>query len=499
MMEYWSNILEQSEGLIRSGKSPEAVRLLENLNTKQIPKKLRLQFANHCRRTGLVEMGLRILTPVVRPSESGPKMVAPTPNEMAEYAVLLQRYGAAREALQILETLTPQDVPEVNLFKAYCHFNLWQYEKAVPCLRNFVNAIPESYLGFVGQVNLAAALIETYQFEEAEQLTLENIAMARKQGYTRLLGNSCEMLAKIYLLQKKFNEAEKYLQEAGTVFATAKTHDQLYVKGLEAWLEAEKSQSTLPLKKFREEAFRRGEPESAREADLNSLAIHFVDSDFQYLYFGTPFESFRSSIVRRLGRHPDQESYILGAEKTPRLEITSGHVYDVDGSTQSAQFQSIPRGQKVHMLTEILLRDFYRPMNVGELFAALFANEYFDIFTSLHRIEQVVYRARIFLNESKLPLAIVCSEGKFSLQIKGGLSIQVPRDRKSADRSSLYVAAMRATFSEDDSMSTMQIGKTLGLTRSACQRFISRAIEDGVLDKFGAGPNTKYFFTKKSA
>ncbi|MGE0634710.1 MAG: hypothetical protein AB7O96_20020 [Pseudobdellovibrionaceae bacterium] len=494
----WKDILELSESRIRAGDAAASIKVLEQINTKKIPREFRLPLANHCRRTGLVGLGLRVLSPLVRPSEMDIHHQA-TPNELAEYAVLIQRYGAAQEALGILNTIEPQDVPEAPLFKAYCHFNLWQYEESIPFLRQFIESPSNLYMGFVGKVNLAAALIETHRLDEAAELVRNNIEFARTNNYLRLLGNNYELLAKVLLLSKKFDEAEKCLYEANRVFASAQTHDQLYVKGLQAWLTAERLYSDVPLKEFRKEAFLRGEPESAREADLNALSIKFSEPDFNFLYFGTPFKAFRNVIVQRTGSSPIQESYILGQQGVPCLDIKSGIVLGKDHKTRSSQFEPVSHGSKAHKLLELLFRDFYRPMNMGQLFSNLFPDEYFDIFTSPHRIEQVVYRTRLFLSENKIPISIFCNDGKFSAQCGDKISILVPKNREPVNRGNQHLELLLSTFAPDEEFSATQIMKKLGITKSSCQRFIAKAIEDGDLEKFGAGSNTRYFVPKKVA
>src|SRR5688572_12946316 len=87
---------------IRAGRVAEAAKKLSALTPSQIPRPEVLHLANLCRRTALTELGLKILTPVVRPLVNG-KSPPATGAELSEFAILLDRVGAVADALSLLE------------------------------------------------------------------------------------------------------------------------------------------------------------------------------------------------------------------------------------------------------------------------------------------------------------------------------------------------------------------------------------------------------------
>src|SRR3954471_14229944 len=102
-MRDFSKLVNECEALIRSGQDHKVSRELAKLNTAKVARKWRLPIANIARRTSQITIGLRLLTPVVRSENNENK---PTPEELCEYAILLQRAGSVNEALSILENLS---------------------------------------------------------------------------------------------------------------------------------------------------------------------------------------------------------------------------------------------------------------------------------------------------------------------------------------------------------------------------------------------------------
>src|SRR4051812_45789308 len=107
-------LIQSCEEAIRSGKLSQAIAYLTAINTAAVPREFRLPIARLCRRTLLVALGLRLLTPIIYPTQKKFNVI-PTPEELAEYAVLLQRQGSNREALAILSQISFRQVPDVLL------------------------------------------------------------------------------------------------------------------------------------------------------------------------------------------------------------------------------------------------------------------------------------------------------------------------------------------------------------------------------------------------
>lgn len=173
-------------------------------------------------------------------------------------------------------------------------------------------------------------------------------------------------------------------------------------------LEAFESKSLDPLKLVKAEAARNSDWANMRDIDQFSLRVSFDEELFNHLVFGTPFKALRRRILLDLDHAPKKDFYIWGKENSPCLNVLDG---TIDGRVTQKP------GGKCHHLIEVLLRDFYRPLKMGELFAEIFPDDHFDIFSSPNRLHQILFRTREWLNEENIPLEIV-ENCKISLQVQ---------------------------------------------------------------------------------
>jgi tetratricopeptide (TPR) repeat protein len=481
MKNSFEKIIEQCDAALRSGQPDIAIKLLNHIGSSKLPRPSRLPLAKIARRAGMVDFGLRLLTEIARDDD---KTFLPTSAELAEYAVLLQRTGATKEAIRILSALNSVELPDVNLYLAFCYFDLWEHARAIPHLEAYIQAAPSSYMQLVGRVNLAAALVADLQYEKAAPFLIENIQLAEKEGHTRLLGNCLEMLGQIHVLTHQYGRAEEVLGRAQSVLGSSRSHDELFVKKWLAVLEAFKTSSTDKLKSFKLESLARGEPEGARDADLYSLAVAFSYQEFEHLYFGSAPQSYRKKIEILLGQKPTSTHYVYGTIGGNCLDLQNGSF--LTGDTKLVE------GSKIHQLLEILLRDFYRPMSTGEIFADLFPGERFDIFTSPHRVRQVEYRLRTWIDEQEIPVKVLSRDRFCSLSFDGPFSFRVPLERLPVDRYRHRLTLLRQVFHRGKSFSAADACAAIQLSSREFQIFARRAVDSGDLEKFGAARNTIY-------
>src|SRR4051812_46878358 len=104
MSQDFPQIIEHCETALRTGQGQLITHYFADLQTKDVPRRWRLPIANICRRAGLISLGLKILTPIVHPQKEILESAA-SAQELVEYAGLLERCGAAKEALKILKKI----------------------------------------------------------------------------------------------------------------------------------------------------------------------------------------------------------------------------------------------------------------------------------------------------------------------------------------------------------------------------------------------------------
>ncbi len=510
-MSAFEDLLQLCESEIRAGHSGAAAKRLAKLNTARIPRAYRLRFANFGRRTGMISFGLRVLTPIVRNSALRASLPA-TPSELAEYATLLQRCGAVVEAQETLSQIDVRQVPEIRLYEAFCLFNQWRYRESIPRLEEFIQNQPTPYLGLVGRVNLAAALVFIEDHVRALDLINECIATAKENGFARLHANSQELAAQLYLSRGDLLAARRCLDSAAGGSDSPQSLDQIFVKKWLAVLQAYESKDPAPLHAFRAEAVKIGQPEAIRDADFHALMVAFDKDAFHHLYFGTPFADYRESMTRRLGVEPEIESYALGSDLSSGLnfrlspkrvsepESTLLPIFrclDILTGRLSASHQ-LERGFRfgghVHRMLEILSRDFYQPLTIGNLFAELHPQNHFDIFSSPTRVRKSLMRVRTFLREAKIPAEITHSRRGYKLSVTGEFSILVPKVRPIIDQNTLALEKLLRHFGFGQPFTRSEACTAIGFTEKKFRSLKASALENSRLDVYGAGPNATYYF-----
>ncbi len=482
-MSAYEQVLQDCERDIRSGRADLAAKRLRQFNPKNMPREGSYRVASLCRRIGLVSMGMKFLTPKTL-DDRAEWLREASPQEIAEYAVLLQRIGSVNEAMSILENMNGEKFPETLLYRTYCHVNRWEYAESIPLLDRYVAVIQDQYKNLIGRVNLVAALVATDQLDASTTLLNQLLEETERGGFQRLHANCCEMLAKVNIEQGDFKAAQEYVDAATTVLGAQRTIDELFVRKSEAIIAAMTKKSLKPLEDFRAQAAERGEWESVREVDFFSLKLQFNEPDYRYLAFGTPFQSYRARLVREFGEVPYSEWYVLGNGDELCMDVMSG--CGDDGQPM------LEIGGKVHQAVEILLRDFYRPLPLGSLHAELFPGEHFNIFSSPDRVHQVLRRARLWARNAKVPVAIVEDHRGYSLKLKGATAFVVPYEREGVDWQKIQMRKLRSFASTDRIYGAAEVRQALELTTNPFKRFTAQAVKDGVIERIGSGSATCY-------
>ena len=137
----WKQEIERLEELVVSGRGLEAREIAQQYEIKKIPRAYKYQIANRVRRSGLTELALRILNPVVRGEQI--EFDPPNDDEKIEYATGLIWIGAPREALKLIGEVNSETHPRALIVTAFAHFSTWGYAKAIPFLENAIASDPQ--------------------------------------------------------------------------------------------------------------------------------------------------------------------------------------------------------------------------------------------------------------------------------------------------------------------------------------------------------------------
>jgi hypothetical protein len=480
----FKDLIRECEADIRAGMADQAALRLRELPTAKIPDDLRFTFANLCRRTGLVSIGLKVLTPP-HLRDRAEWLLSVGPAEKAEYALLLQRIGSVNEAMRILDRVDAAAFPDALLYRAYCHFNRWEYAEAIPLLEKYVGGPLDEYKLLIGRVNLVAALVSTGARSASAELAAL-LKACESGGHVRLAANCHELRAQLALAATDLAAAKDAIAAALGILSPAKTLDQLFARKLQAVMTAVENGRAEAMEEFRREALDRMDWESARDIDFYMLKLNFSYERFEHLIFGTPFAAYRERVCQALGRRILKDSYVFGDAGGPVMDVAKA---EIDG------LPCLTVGGKIHQMLGILLRDFYRPKTLAALFSELFPSDHFDIFSSPDRVHQILRRTRAWLAEAGIPAEIVEIDRYYQIQVTGKFGFRLNLDRAPLDWNLVHFRRLKCIASADRLYTPKELRQKLGLGLTPFRRFATWAMEEGKLERSGTGSTTVYRLT----
>lgn len=474
----YADLIQKIEESLRQSGASSDLRRMERMTFKDIPREFRVKFAQAFRRSGMIEQALRVLTPVIKGNlHSEPA----TAGEKVEYAFALKNIGSLGEAEELLGLVKEEEEPKKLIALVHCYFNRWNYGAAVPLLRRYLELVSaDKYQHLVAMVNLAAAQVHLRDSAGArETIELLKPACAERKLY-RILGNLKEVEGELLIQEGRLGPAESLLKDAAGMFSADELKDALWIKKWLSLIESLKAESPEPLYQFKSLAQERKHWESVRASDLllleHGLAPHMAD----VLYYGTPYDVLRDEIDREYGPVSAQFDWNGPTE----------HYFCLATGKSSGDAVLNP-GKRNHRMLDVLSRDFYRPIPQGALFAGLFPDEKFNIFSSPNRIHQSVARFRKWLEESGIPLQIEESSGEYRMIFTGPYSIRKYKQIAQVGSHTVFAKKIQDLFGSRP-FTRKEAQTALQSSLSGTTRALNALVESGELTKVGGGTRTQY-------
>jgi hypothetical protein len=200
----WKYQIDTWDELIKEGRGGQVRLDIVKVNRAEIPRAELYRVANLARRVRLENWGMQLLYPIVR---SEKKEVFSSAEEICEYSNALMELGSLEEARNLLLAVSPREAPQALLYLAFLDFREWNSIGAGVHLRSYLKCPLDLYAQLVGQVNLAAALVQTPEWEEARGLLDQLELRARTEQRHLLLGNIFELRAQLDIQIKDWSAA----------------------------------------------------------------------------------------------------------------------------------------------------------------------------------------------------------------------------------------------------------------------------------------------------
>jgi len=487
----WQQISIDVHNLIRAGQTDNAVQILQKINTSQIPREFALELAALARRAGIFSQALRILRPIVVTEAASAKSNA-SPAEVGEYSFSLFKSGCVFEALRWLDSIRGEEVGEAELYRGYAHIMEWDYAKAVGPLKSFISKTPDSFTKLVAKVNLSAALINTENLKEAEELIHLNIEEAGQYNNLRLKANSYELLSQIAFKNLDYTKASAYLDKAWQILSIDNSMDQLFLIKWRAILDAAKSHDIGRLTAAREAARSRHHFETLRDLDFYALKVEFSNATFAKLFCGTPYPAYRERLNTEFSKQHDSKLM------WPECLIGEGNQPVLDVESMAVENRLLDPTPQLHQTFVAIWADLYRPRSVGSVFEKIFQGEYYDPNTSPNRVHRLMARLRAWLKSRDIPVQIDFENGGFVGHLQPGLQLRLSvgeafhenrKDQLKWNRAEVLLSGS-SDFSAED------LAEKLAQNHSSATRLLKWAVANNKVIKKGAGRGSRYSLLK---
>lgn len=482
--------IDAIEKLIVAGEIPKAqVEIAKAVKAKP-PREDRAPMARLARRANLPETSLRLLNPIVRVEGRKLAEVA-NENEVVEYASALRNVGAVEEAIELLESIHKQAIPESLFLLALSYFSRWDYPHAIPILREYIKCDGLSdYQRLVGEVNLASALIHEGALDEGERLLAEIERRARGGAHRYLLGKTIYFGAELEVLKNRPARARECLKKAQEFLAGTSELDLLLSR---MWLaianhqEMANKESRAALTAVRAEALAASAWEIVRNCDLHSAWFSRDESLFEFVYFGTPSGFFRKRMAEIWPEGiPAEKAYdwVLCPGAKP-AQLSARQQGDV-----------LKTGSVPHRLLRALQSDFYRPFRIAELHTRIYPGEFYEPVSASAKVRQAIKLMRARFKAKRLPLTVEEKDSAYRIAAKSAFVLVVAKDAPES-RNDDTLRKLHQAF--PNGFGAKEAADKLGESRRTLLRILVWAVKAGHLKKTGSTKSARYNFVDHPA
>jgi hypothetical protein len=485
-------LIIQCDHWIRTNEVTKAIQAIKSVSIHNLERQQCLPFAKLARRTGLFNIGIRVLKSLV---QSGTDIyLALTDAERAEFAVCLSRLGAYVEALKVVETISDSNDPDVCFARFSVMFVQWQYREALPYVQAMIDSSKSTAVQrLTGRVNLAAIHLFSGELELADQVLREARAQASTSQHQLLYFNTLEQSAHLEILRGRYDVAKRYIDEGNAIFGSLTGVYKLFLEKWEAILELKirglNLRTRSAIQGVQDKARAIGHFETVRECDFQLADATQDQNLFHKIYFGTLFEPYRNEMCKRFSVPVAElpESFYW----TPSGQLGSKPDFVLDGLTGQIGRSSLKTNTMTLNLLRLLSKDFYKRFRLPEIFSHLYLDQMYDPNSSPARVHQLLKRTRSWISLNKVPLKIYEKDGGFYLWNTEPMAVKVNVANRVefGPEAHLRQVLERADSSE---ISANRVCELLGVslfTATACLRW---GIKNGLILRLGRTKGAKY-------
>jgi hypothetical protein len=311
------------------------------------------------------------------------------------------------------------------LYASYAYFAEWNHREPIVLLRRYLS-IPglDEYWKLVARINLASALIPEREYGTASGLLDELLEVTGAREYRLHRAKTLELLATNCIHLGRWADAQRFLYESRAMLRTASPVPRLYLRKWRALLMLKKHgarpDTLAALSAVRAAAQSLGQWETVRDCDRHLAEARGDEQLLRHVYFGTPFPSFRQSLLDAFARVVALPADYLWRVDADRSEETKegGPVVDIAELAESQEGE-------VYRLGRFLSSDFYAGFRIPGL-ATFIDGKSFHPSRSGKTVESSLVKLRAWTVEQRLPLVVSDRGGVLRWSASSPVTIRVP-------------------------------------------------------------------------
>lgn len=449
------NLLENIETLIKAGDQIKARAALLAIKPTEVSPVDLVYFCSLLRRTRLSVEVIKILQPLVYPKARSATIA--TTEEKLEYASNLVRLGALSEAEKILNSIDAHKYPQVLIRLGFLVISSWDYEKANVYFKQYIDhPQAERYSVLVAKVNHLQGLVYLGQLDDAWALAQELLRELNPVQNRFLLGGVCEFSAEIFRQKKDVERALQFITRGKELFANSQSTDEFLLRKQEQIILGK----VQGLKNIREEAIERSHYESVRDIDFHIALIEKNEKLLNEVYWKTKSKAYKQRILDHA-----QKSKMTIKPDLFQLSKNKGIVFDLQSHRLTGSLAALKKDQALARLLSALLVEGYSPVQIFDLFAAVYPDEIFFPESSADKIHQLLKRLRQFIQKARLPLEIICKNENYFVKANGHFSLSGQAPYQSDWEAQLHDMFQGRYFSVSDAQKLWKTSERTTLRR----------------------------------
>ncbi|MCB0413571.1 MAG: hypothetical protein KDD50_04520, partial [Bdellovibrionales bacterium] len=398
----------------------------------------------------------------------------------------------------ILNQISEKNVPEVNFYRMYFLFPQWRYKEAIKFLKKSLRIKKISnYQKLVYKINLASCYLFINDTVSSAKLLQKLFYQLKESPNYLLFGNVIELMLQLAVLEKDLSRAKSLIDYYQAEHSGLEKKYGLFIdkwKGI-VKLIGDQENGLKELKKVQKLSLSLNEYEISRDIDFYRALYTDNVNLMNKLYIGTPYHQYRKSLIRRTSKKIKIGGSQVIDLKTNKVitNISRGLILDLKDFFYGSSRINFTDKQKIGL--SVVFEDLYKPIHIGSFFSSVFEGEWFNPFSSLNRVSQLIFRINRTLKAHDVDLRLRLKDNRIIYHCESSVLIKIHL-KKIDVRSSEENFRKASSYFQKKTFTSNDLTRVINCSSRKAQYLIKGWISSQKIHKMGVGKNIRYCFFK---